>query len=201
MDQNFQTSFIPKKPIVKEQETVSRPVGALIVLPIILLLAVLVATGGLYFYKTTLIKTIAQKQEDLNKAKNRFEPGAITDLQILGKRLSAANNVLAKHITIIPVFTALQDLTLKTVRYTKFSYDLSTEAAKPAIKVNLSGVAIGYRAVALQSDLFKKNKNIIDPVFSNLTLDNSGNVLFDLDFSVDSDFVNYKKDLLTQNQI
>ena len=49
----------------------------------------------------------------------------------------------------------------------------------------MSGLAIGYRSVALQSDLFAQNKNLIDPVFSNLTLDDKGNVLFDLEFSVD----------------
>jgi hypothetical protein len=59
----------------------------------------------------------------------------------------------------------------------------------------MSGVAMGYRAIALQSDLFAENKNLIDPVFSNLTLDSDANVLFDLDFSVDSNFVNYKQTL------
>ena len=35
--------------------------------------------------------------------------------------------------------------------------------------------------------------NFIDPVFSNLALDNNGNVLFDLEFSVDPSFVDYKQ--------
>ena len=63
----------------------------------------------------------------------------------------------------------------------------------------MSGIAIGYRSIALQSDLFAENKNLIDPIFSNLTLDNSGNVIFDLDFSVDPDFINYQKTLMTQS--
>ena len=57
----------------------------------------------------------------------------------------------------------------------------------------MNGVAVGYRSVALQSDLFPKNRNIIDPVFSNLVLDERGNVTFDLDFSVDPTFVDYKE--------
>ena len=63
--------------------------------------------------------------------------------------------------------------------------------------IKMSGVAVGYRSIALQSDLFTRNKNLIDPVFSNLTLDNTGNVLFDLEFSVDPSFVDYKQMLLT----
>ena len=87
---------------------------------------------------------------------------------------------------------------MESVRFTKFSYDLGTED-KPSISIKMSGVAIGYRSIALQSDLFAKNQNLIDPVFSNLVLDNSGNVIFDLDFSVDPAFVNYKQTLMTQN--
>ena len=64
----------------------------------------------------------------------------------------------------------------------------------------MSGQAVGYRSVALQSDLFAKNKYFLDPVFSNLSLDEKGNVLFDLDFSVDLNFVNYKRTLLTESE-
>lgn len=198
MDQSFQTSFIPKKPIVKERDTPSRPLGILFIISLFILFAVLLATGGFYFYKGIIAKQIIQKQTDLNLAKNRFEPSKITELQILDKRLRASSEILSKHITITPIFSALESLTMKTVRYTKFSYNFVTDK-NVMINIKMSGVAIGYRSVALQSDLFAKNRNLIDPIFSNLTLDNSGNVLFDLEFSVDPSFVNYKQTLLTQS--
>ena len=136
-------------------------------------------------------------ENDLNLAKNRFEPSKIAELQVLDKRLQASSEILSKHIAVTPIFAALQTITMKTVRYTRFSYDFgSGKDAK--IVVKMSGLAVGYRSVALQSDLFAKNKNLIDPVFSNLTLDNSGNVIFDLEFSVDPSFVDYKQMLLTQ---
>ena len=140
-------------------------------------------------------------ENTLNLAKNRFEPSKITELQVLDKRLRASDEIFSKHISITPVFKALEQLTMKEVRYTKFSYSLRTEK-NITIDIKMSGIAIGYRSVALQSDLFSAKdigKNFIDPIFSNLTLDNSGNVLFDLDFSVDPSFVNYKQTLLTQN--
>lgn len=195
MDQNFQTSFIPKKPIVKENETVSRPVGFLLVISLFILFTVLLATGGLYFYKRVVANNIVALQDNLNKAINRFEPAAITRLQVLSKRLDASTEILSKHITVVPIFDALEALTLKTIRYTKFSYTLGTEKNTLVINVQMSGIAKGYMDIALQADLFTNKeigKKLIDPVFSNLTLDNNGNVLFDLNFSVDSDFVNYK---------
>jgi hypothetical protein len=198
MDQNFQTSFIPKKPIVKESAKPARAVSFFLIASIFVLFAALLATGGLFFYKGIVAKSITDMQTTLQLAQNRFEPAKIAELQLLDKRLRASSQILSKHITIIPVFSALEQLTEKTVRYTKFSYDIGTDK-NPAINIRMSGIAIGYRAIALQSDLYAKNKNLIDPVFSNLTLDNTGNVVFDLDFSVDPAFVNYKQALLTQS--
>ena len=201
MDQNFQTSFIPKKPIVKEREVSSRPVSIFLIISLFVLFAVLLATGGFYFYKGIITKNIADMKNTLTLAKNRFEPTKINELQILDKRLRAASEILSNHINITPVFNVLEQLTLKTVRYTKFSYSVGADK-NTTINVKMSGVAVGYRSVALQSDLFTTKdigKNFIDPVFSNLTLDNSGNVLFDLEFSVDPSFVNYKQTLLTQS--
>jgi hypothetical protein len=198
MEQNFQTSFIPKKPIIKETTISSQPISAFLIISLFVFLTVLLATGGLYFYKGVVAKKITDLESTLNLAKNRFEPSKIVELQILDKRLKAASEVLSKHSTVIPIFKALEQLTMKTVRFTKFNYSLGTEE-KNTINVKMSGIAIGYRSIALQADLLAKNKNLIDPVFSNLTLDNSGNVVFDLEFSVDPNFVNYKQALMVQS--
>jgi hypothetical protein len=198
MDQNFQTSFIPQKPIIKERVVSTRPIGVLLIASLFILFTVLLATGGLYFYKGIITKDIANMENTLNLAENRFEPSKIAELQVLDKRLRASTKILSKHITITPIFSALEQLTMKTVRYTKFSYDLGTDK-NITVSVKMSGQAIGYRSIALQSDLLAQNKNLIDPIFSNLTLDNSGQVLFDLEFSVDPAFVNYQQTLLTQS--
>jgi len=198
MEQNFQTSFIPQKPIVKERTSSSQPVSIFLIISLFVLFAVLLATGGLYFYKGVMEKSITNMENTLNLAKNRFEPAKIAELQVLDKRLRASSEILSKHIVTTPIFDVLEKLTMKTVRYTKFSYELGTEK-NISVKIKMSGQAIGYRSIALQSDLFTKNKSLIDPVFSNLTLDNNGNVLFDLEFSVDPSFVNYKQALLTES--
>ncbi len=198
MEPNFQTSFIPKKPMIEERVTVARPVGLLVFISLFILLTVVLGSGGLYFYKGILVGKITKMENDLNLAKNRFEPSKIVQLQTLDKRLRASSEILGHHLAISPIFAALEVITMKTVRYTKFSYELGIEKI-PKINVKMSGIAVGYRSVALQSDLFAKNKNLIDPVFSNLSLDNTGNVIFDLDFSVDPIFVDYKQMLLTKS--
>lgn len=198
MEQNFQTSFIPKKPLIKDSVDYARPVSIFFIFSLFIFFVVLVTTGGLYIYKGILEKQIADKKNTLNLAKNRFEPSKIIELQVFDKRLRSSSEILSKHITVVPIFNALEQLTMKSVRFTNFSYTLG-ENEKSTINIKMSGVAIGYRSVALQSDLFAKNKNLINPIFSNLTLDDKGNVGFDLEFSVDPNFVNYKQALMTKS--
>jgi len=189
MEQNFQTSFIPKKPMVEQVSTSKRPIGFILIISIAIFLVTVLVSGGVYYYRDVLKKSRTQMEVDLNLAKNRFEPAQITKLKILDKRLQSSSEVLANHISVSPIFEALGALTLKTIRYTNFSYDF----ANSKVIVKMSGQAVGYRSVALQADMFSKNKNLIDPVFSNLSLDEKGNVLFDLQFSVDKTFVNYEQ--------
>ncbi len=200
MEQNFQTSFIPKKPMVEERALSPRSVSLLMVIASFILFTVFLATGGLFFYRAIAQKNSDNMANQLNQAKNRFEPSLITDLQVLDKRLRASTEILDKHIAITPIFLTLEKLTMKTVRYTQFGYAVDSERGKK-ILVKMSGQAIGYRSVALQSDLFAQNPNLIDPVFSNLTLDEKGNVLFDLEFLVEPSFVDYKQMLLADNPI
>ncbi|HPS21224.1 MAG TPA: hypothetical protein PLO44_00210 [Candidatus Paceibacterota bacterium] len=205
MEQNFQTSFIPKKPIVTEERTETarprRPVSILTLISIFIFLAVVLATGGLYLYKSMLQKNITEMSANLALAQERFEPAKINQLQVLGKRLSASDQILTKHIAISPIFETLQESTMKTIRYTDFNYSFGTEKNSKLINVIMSGQAIGYRSIALQADLLAENKNIIDPTFSNLKLDDKGNVLFDLEFSVDPNFVDYKQMLLSETEV
>jgi hypothetical protein len=196
MEQNFQTSFIPKKPMVRESATAPRSVNFFTIISLFILFTILLVTGGLYFYKGIMAKDVVAKKTNLTLAKNRFEPSKIQELQVLDKRLNAANEILSKHIAVTPIFQALQETTMKSVRFTKFSYSFG-EDEKSRINVKMSGVTLGYSFLALQSDLFAKNKNFIDPVFSNLLLNENGNVAFDLNFSVNPSFVDYKVQLLT----
>ena len=214
MDQNFQTSFIPKKPIVEERATSSQSVGVFMIAAIFILFVVLLGTGGVYFYKKSLENKIVSMQTSLNNAQNSFEPSKIAQLQLLDKRLNAATEVLNNHIAVSPIFAELENVTMHTVRYTNFSYTLggsantgitnvsapiggmATGSSSNNVNVKIIGVAVDYRSVALESDLFSQDKNFINPVFSNLAINTSGNITFELDFSVAPSFVNYKQTLV-----
>lgn len=194
MDKEFQTSFIPKKPLAEERTSTRHPVSVLNFIVTIVFIFSIVAAVGTYFYKVTLAKKVDNMNEQLALAKDRFEPALISDMQTLDRRLNASEQILANHIIVSPIFKSLQDLTLKSVSFTKFDYSIGETGTKE-ITVLMSGKATGYDAIALQSDALSQNKYIKDPVFSNLNLDDKARVTFDLSFIVDPTFVNYQDTL------
>lgn len=191
MDKEFQTSFIPKKPLTEERIVTRRPVSLVNFVVTLIFIGSLVAAGGAYAYQLTLKKSVSDMDAQLVLARNSFDPNVIAEMQMLDKRLKASGEILDSHIMISPIFISLQSVTLKTVSYTKFTYELKTEAGKKQVDVQMSGKATGYDAIALQSDSLATNKYIKNPIFSNLNLDEKGRVTFDLSFTVDPSFVNY----------
>ena len=116
---------------------------------------ILIAIGGLYFYKGLMKRNISTMENSLNSAKERFEPAKIVQLQVLDKRLNASNEILSKHIAISPIFETFQSITLKNISYTKFNYGVD-ENNNGGIIIKMSGIAKGYESIALQSDIFAK---------------------------------------------
>ena len=155
----------------------------------IIFLASIVAAGGMYFYKSSLIKSVAEKNAQLEIARNSFEPALINDLQALDRRIDSATDILSKHIILSPIFDELSRLTLRTIRYTKFSYTISKDTG--VVDIKMSGQASDYNSIALQANAFNKSKAIQNVIFSNLTLDERGKPSFDLSFTVDRSFVSY----------
>ena len=189
MDKDSQTSFIPKKPLVERRIPSKRPIGIISLLATVIFFASLIAGGGLYLYRNNLVQQVQDKSVSLERAKEAFEPSLILTLQTLDKRINASREILSEHIIISPIFKALQETTLKTVRFTKFDYSINQEKI---VNVNMSGEARSYRTLALQSDVFGESKLIKNPIFSNLSLSTTGDIVFDLSFDVDRSLIMYE---------
>jgi hypothetical protein len=185
----FQTSFIPKKPIQETREPSTRRVNVFLFIANIIFIASIAAAGFVYLTKGSLTRSIASMRTDLETAEQAFESNFISDLQNLDKRINTASIILQNHISVSPILKSLQELTLSSVQFTKFSHTITGSGASSVIVVSMSGKTDEYESLALQSDALTKNKYITNPVFSNLNLDERGNVLFDLTFFVDPNLV------------
>jgi hypothetical protein len=192
MDKNFQTSFLPKKPLNEPVAVVEKTsLGIFGFIGIVVFIITAGFAGGVYFYEANLSKQLAEKQQQLNNARNILESPLIGEAKILGRRIADANQILANHIIVSPIFEALELNTLKSLQFNNFSYVVANDASGK-VAVEMTGLARDYTSIALESDQLAKNKDIQNPIFSGLALDSkTGNVTFNLKFTVNPDFVNF----------
>ncbi len=199
MDQGqFTTTFIPKKPLADVTPTgaqpVSRPVGFLSSISLVLFFVTLLMAGGVYFWKSYEEKNVIVLAESIKKIEKTFEPDLVAKLQSLDRQLKNGSVLIKGHTVISPVFDLLEVSTLKTVKFTKF--DITFDDIK-GTQIKMSGEADGYRSIAQQSDVFGANSYLKDAIFSNFFLTPKSKISFDLSFGVKPDFVDFEKAPLT----
>lgn len=183
----METSFIPKKNFGKKNSNDSYK-NMFLLVAIFIFCFSLVFAIGVFFYKSFLVGEIANKKIILEREKGNMELDLIQKISRFDKRIDITTQLLDKHITLIPLFDFLKDNTLKSIMYDKFSF----EKTKGVYYLKLSGKANDYEAVALQADILGKSKDILDPVFSNLGVNNEGNVIFNVEMNFDPRFLSYR---------
>lgn len=189
----FKTSFIPKKPTPTKKETgKGKGLGILGFIAFIVFLLSLVVSGGLYLYKVILERNIENMSQSIDRVKEAIEPQLIENLADTDLRIETSQLLLNDHIIVSSVFRILEDLTLKTVRFSSFSFFISEDGE---IKLLLTGEAKNYSSLALQSDVFGDEEAMMEPIFSNLNLNDQGNVSFSFETPIKRSFILYKNNL------
>ncbi|HUC88634.1 MAG TPA: hypothetical protein VMR49_01215 [Candidatus Paceibacterota bacterium] len=197
MENSFQTSFIPKKPVDTEIAAKRSSSTSLFkVITILLLIVMGAASGGLFLYKSYLTSQKEVLSSSLAAARDSFEQSTIDELALFDKRTKAAKQILNSHIVLSPMFALLGNLTIPQIQYTKFSQ----ETTDSGFSVKISGVALDYKSIALQADVFNSSsgRSFKNVVFSNLTKQTNNYVGFDLAFDVDPALLSYEKNSLLE---
>jgi hypothetical protein len=130
--------------------------------------------------------------QQLQRAKDAFEPSLIQELTRLDDRMHAADQILSAHLAPIALFDALQQSTLSTVAFGTLDF-LAVDPQR--MTISTTGVARGVNSIALQADLFSKNGVITNPIFSDISRQPDG-VHFTLGAVVNPAAINYAR-LLT----
>ncbi len=186
-----QTSFIPKKSLTPAPTGISREGMSLFMIGALLFFVLAVASSvGVFLYQNILKSQIESRMADLERTKGAFEPSVIQELRRLDKRIEVAKILLDRHIAASTLFDTLQRSTVQSLRFEAMT--LSSANEKGDLSVLIKGQAKSYASVAYQSDILGKTKGIKNPVFSDLNLDQRGNVVFNLKALVGADFLNYK---------
>lgn len=149
----------------------------------------LLLAAGVFLWKGSLARTIDSQKESLARNRDAFEPASIVMLQRLSRRLELSKTILANHLAPSQLFAVLEESTLQNVRFS--SMDFTLDQTKGVGTLTMKGQARSYGAVARQSDVFAKASGIKNPVFSELNLDQRGNVVFTFTSAVDPSSLRY----------
>ncbi len=128
---------------------------------------------------------------ELESARTALSPETIDELVRLNDRIVSVEDLVSKHRVVSPVFDYLSSVTPKTVRYIEFSFAVTDKT----LDLNVRGEARSYSALATLSQTLHQTDNFQKPVFTNLSLDEKGNVLFTLSVVVNPDLISYNKNL------
>ncbi len=191
MDTPTQSSFIPHDAASPSSSSRSRSQGGLSDLILLLTIVIFVASialgGAVFLYNEYLRTSAASKLEQLQRAKDAFEPSLIHTLTRLDDRMQVANELLATHLAPTAFFSILQQATLTTIQFK----NLDMHAVDPQrIEIKMSGVAQSVNSIALQADLFSKNGSITNPIFSDINRE-AGGVRFNLTALVNPQSLNF----------
>ncbi len=190
MDTRIQTSFIPKKPIDGASTKASG--GIFYLLGEIIFVIALIASIGVFGYQKYLEGRISKMESDLSLARQSLDPELVSELSRADRRFIAADQIIKKHTTLSAMFSLLESLTLQNVRFSSLNYKNDSLG----ISFELEGEARSYSTLALQAKVFAEDPRLIRPQFSELDLNEDGNVLFVVRSFLDEKAISYD-DLLS----
>lgn len=173
--------------------TGKEPRNFLSMLAIFLLALSILVSGGVYLYKSYLIKQEQSLSGSLSKNRDSFEKDTIEELELFNKRTETAKKILSNHITVSALFSRLGEITIPSVQYNSFDYSTNANG----FTVSMKGLAKDYRSIALQSDAFNttKGRSFKNVLFSDLMKDKNNNISFSLKFDVDPTLLSYEKNI------
>ena len=191
VDGQLHTSFIPKKQMTRAIVSHSG-FGFLTFIAVIIFSLSVAGWVGSWLYKSFLTSEVAKLKVSLQREREAFEPRLLAMFEKLDKKLTAGEELLGRHTTLVPFFETLERLTLPTIRYNTFDYQLSSQGAH---QFTFSGEAVNYASIALQSDALAADPQIINPIFSDFRVTQSGTVAFALRFSINPELISYRKNI------
>ncbi|MCB9806128.1 hypothetical protein H6775_03135 [Candidatus Nomurabacteria bacterium] len=197
MEPQFKTSFIPKKPIQpsldKKVAQNEKGVNFFMLVAVIIFVTAVLLSVAVFAYKLTLKGRIELQLRTLEKAREAFDPGFISEATRLNTRIVSANKILNNHLSPSAIFDLLEKFTLQTVSFKSFVF---ADGGDGALKVTATGEADSFKSVVLQSDKFDQSGYMRDLIFDGLEPNDDGNVNFKLSVSIDPQLVLFRKNLV-----
>ncbi len=197
METKFQTSFIPRKPLVPNSSSATPPqasehASGLLVFIGMICFGLSVASGIVVFGWEKVEKNNIEKNKvQLETNKKQFG----SDIEFLKKfntKINLTKKLVENHTAIAEVFSIVDSLAVDNVRFTEFEYSLPLDPAKDKIEIKLKGEALSFPALAYQSDVLAETDKITDGIVFDLALVDKGLVNFGITGNIPFDKILYK---------
>ncbi len=197
METKFQASFIPKQPVTEELERRGGSGGLVFLVSFLIFAVSLLAAGGAVIWNKVLDAQIVKEKDSLKVNEAALDSNSVREFVRLRDRIDSANKLLQNHIAPSNIFGALEEYTLKRIRFNDFAY---AYAGVDKVSVSMRGQAEGfdaYEAISMQSKQFTipKLKNVFkSPIFGDLNFIESSNIVtFTFSTIVDSRLISFYK--------
>lgn len=200
MDTKFQTSFIPKKPILMDQKSISHTGGTSVFMfiSVIIFILSIVAAAGTFVWKDLQTKNQEKYRAELKKAEARFDSALIEKLKKANTKIDLGNKLFKKHLDVVEMFSIINALTADGITFNSFDF-VAPDVETGDLKITMKGFGNSFSSIAWQSDVFGKsssfgkNRVLKNPILSDLSLDAKGNVGFTFTASISAADVLYEK--------
>lgn len=192
------TSFVPQSASVAARRFRTDFTGAFGffaygVLGIVFALAI-----GVFFYDRILVATQTAKDTALKDAEAKINPATAASFVQLRDRLNSGALLLANHVAFSGFFTLVETLLPTTVRFT--SLHLALGDAKK-VKLDGSGIAKSFNALAAASTAFAADGHIKEAIFSNIVVNKDSSVSFSFTASLDPKLVAFSPGAVTPHPL
>ena len=196
MEPKFQTSFIPKTPIVSggSSFTNTSPISLNLLATFVVsffIISILVS-GGVFGFTYYLKSQIESLNITLREAKSAFDSPQDKNILLISDQLKSIKALLTEHKVISPLFQVLEKETLPTVKWSSFMF---TRDAKGAVSAVIKGEAQSYASLAQQSKILLDSQAFKGVSFDNLTLSNTGTVEKTIKVIINPDIIKYTSKL------
>lgn len=142
---------------------------------------------GIFFYGRILVDINSSKAAELAKARETIDLKTVESFVSLRNRLEFGATLLTNHTAFSGFFALLDTLIPSTVRFTLLRLALNDEKG---VKVEGTGLAKSFNALAAASASFATDGRIKDAVFSNIVVNPKDNsVSFALTATLDQKII------------
>ena len=161
------TSFVPHSVPTASRGSRVDFTGVFSFIAYTILLVVFALAIGVFFYGRILASDQTSKDSQLATAEAAIDPATAENFVRLRNRIVSGEKLLAGHIAFSGFFSALENLVPTTVRFNSLHLSIDNSGA---VKLEGSGMAKSFNALAVASTAFAKDGRIKNAIFSNIVV-------------------------------